>query len=463
MTASAPAATREGLRAAPLIVLLVVATVFNDLMPLLPAGELSKDGFIYVLPLALLYFVVQPGRIAIPSAFFLVTVGFLVVVVAGVAINFPEISTVWYKGRSGMSRVITQGMAVALGPLVTLMFFNFASRGPEGLAAISRGAWVALMVMAGIAVIEVASWYGIPGPTQIYGALSLVIHAETHEYYPDRLRMTAFESSWAAVMLTFIFPFAITRGSGRRVALVLAIVAVMMVLLQSRTAMLVIGVQFILFLLGFLRHRKDWLLHGASAAAVGLLVMMLIPGVQNAVMEKGSNLVRYGSMDGLIDPTPGATENVSNVTRLAAIRAGLSMFEERPVLGVGLGQYGFNYPYHIRAEDLRSWEVRSYATAADVGLTWPPAYSLHVRLLAETGLLGYLLWLAMILPLLLRSLLRASGATYTGRLHLAVAMTLSGWLMLGASIDSFRFFGGWIALGVGLALWRSPARSSAAA
>ncbi len=443
----------------PLVMALVVATVFNDLMPLLPAGELSKDGFVYVLPFALLYFLRRPGRFAIPSVFFLVTLAFLIVVVLGVALNFDEISMAWYKDRSGMSRVITQGMAVALGPVVTLLFFNFALRG--GLPAISRGAWVALVVMSSVAVLEVASWVGLPGLSDLYQALSLVIHAGTQDFYGTRLRMTAFEASWAAGMLTFVFPFALTRGSPRRVALVAAVVAVLIVLLQSRTAMLVIAVQFMLFLLGFFRHRKDWLLHGAAVAGVGVLAMMLIPSVQTSVLEKGSNLIRYGSMDGLIDPTPGASENASNVTRLAAIRAGVSMFQERPLLGVGLGQYGFHYPYHIRAEDLRSWEVRGYATSGDTMLGWPPTYSLHVRLLAETGLLGYLLWLAMIVPLLWRSLWRSNGTSYVGRLHLAVAMTLSGWLMLGASIDTFRFFGGWIALGVGLALWRTPRRPPA--
>ncbi len=441
-----------------LVIALIVATIFNDLKPILPAGELSNDGFIYVLPLAMLQVLRQPGRIAVPRVFFVLTLTFLLVVVLGVAVNFHEISTAWFKNRTGMSRVITQAMTITLGPLVTLLFFNFAVRG--ALPAIARGAWVALMVMAVVAVFEVGSWLHVPGLAQAYAALSTVIHAGSSAFYPDRLRMTAFEASWAAVMLTFIFPFALARGGPRRVALVVGIVMVLMVLLQSRTAMLVTAVQFVLFLLGFFRHRKDVLVHGATVAALALLVTMMIPSVQSSVLEKGSNLIRYGSMDGLIDPTPGATENVSNVTRMAAIHAGLSMFRERPLLGVGLGQYGFAYPYHIRAEDLRSYEVRVYATGAESALAWPPAYSLHVRMLAETGVLGYLLWLAMIVPLLLRSLWRSDGATAPGRLHLAVAMTLTGWLMLGASIDSFRFYGGWIALGAGLALWRVPRQAA---
>ena len=163
----------------------------------------------------------------------------------------------------------------------------------------------------------------------------------------------------------------------------------------------------------------------------------------------------FGSVDGMIDKD-GGVENVSNITRLAAVRAGMSMFREHPVFGVGFAQYGFNYPSHIHMDDMRSSEVRSYVTEADVELAWPPAYSLHVRLLAELGITGYLSWLSLILPVLLRSLMMSDGTTYLGRMHLAVAMTLIGWMLLGVSIDSFRFFGGWIALGVGLALPRPP-------
>lgn len=48
-----------------------------------------------------------------------------------------------------------------------------------------------------------------------------------------------------------------------------------------------------------------------------------------------------------------------------------------------------------------------------------------------------------------------SPDTGEGRLKLAVVMTLVGWMMLGVSIDSYRFFGGWIALGVGYGLMAS--------
>ncbi|WBU58181.1 O-antigen ligase family protein [Paracoccus sediminicola] len=436
------------------VVLMVVATVFNDLPPILPVGELAKDGFIYMIPVAFLLFMRRPSIIAFPTGFTLLFLGFIGVIVASVVVNYDEISVAMFKGRGGMSRVITQGMMVALGPVVALMFYNLVRYGQA--RDISRGAAAGLITMAVVGFFEVSSWYDIPLLTQIHDAASAVIHGEESEFYPIRMRLTTFEASWAAVMLTFIFPFAMTRASTPLLFFYGAFVATALVLTQSRTAMLVIGFQFLVLIWTLLRRRRDQMIQLVTAGFIGLLVVMSVPDIQRGVTEDIANLIEYGSTDGLIDTTPGVTENYSNVTRLAAIEAGVSMFEERPVLGVGFGQYGFNYPAHVGMEAMRSWEVRSYVTEADIELAWPPAYSLHVRLLAEVGVVGYLLWLAIILPTLFRSLYYADGATYLGRMHLAVTMTLIGWMLLGASIDSFRFFGGWIALGVGLALPRPP-------
>ncbi|MFO4987218.1 hypothetical protein RCK87_26100, partial [Salmonella enterica subsp. enterica serovar 1,4,[5],12:i:-] len=83
------------------------------------------------------------------------------------------------------------------------------------------------------------------------------------------------------------------------------------------------------------------------------------------------------------------------------------MFSEHPFFGVGYGQYGFRFTEYLQAEDYRSWEVRDlYAVSSEP--TWPATYSLHARLLAETGLVGYLVFLAMILPALVGARRRAN-------------------------------------------------------
>ncbi len=430
-----------------LVTLAIVATIFNDIPAFLPVGEMANDAFTYVAVLLFLYFARLPGTITLPIRPLLIVIGLYVVIILGIGINYSEISTAWFKGRSGFGRVITQAVTITFGLLVTVLFYNLTLRG--FLPAISRGARIGLGIMAGVGLLEFASWYGIPGLTQAHVALSQVIHANSGGEYGARLRSTAFEVSWTGAILTFLFPFALLdlpRHDLRRLVCV-ALVGALVVLARSRTAMLVIGGQGLLLAWASLRGRFDRFAHLVTLACLAALLLFLIPQVREAIEPRLANMIRTGSF---VDASRVDSANVSNATRLAAINAGTGMFEDHPLLGVGLGQYGFDYPKYLQAADYLSWEVRKYATEAESD--WPPIFSLHIRILAELGILGYALWVALIGPPLFRSLRAFDPDTPLGRAHLAVAMTLAGWMLLGLSIDSFRFFGGWIALGVGLAL-----------
>lgn len=448
-------AGQEGRVTAALALAVVVGLAFNDLAGVLPAGELANDAVIYTFPLLLFWMLRRPAAIAAPVSLVVVVLAFVAAIAAGIVINHAAIASGYFKGRSGMGRVATQGLSLGLGLCFALVFYNLVGRG--FLPVISRGARIAVVVMAGVGVLEIGSWAGLPGVSQLHQAISAVIHAGSGADYPARLRMTAFEVSWAGVMLTFLFPFALIgiEPRGWRLPALVIAVLVMMLLAQSRTALLVLGFQLAFLMATLVRRNFDWAVHALTLAVLACTLAVLAPQVRERVATVAGNLIEYGTPTARTDDL--GDENASNVTRIAAIRAGLSMFQEQPLLGVGLGQYGFNYPSHLRAEDFRSWEVRKYATDAEED--WPPSYSIHVRLMAETGLIGYGLWLGLVLAALRRGLRGADLATQLGRGHLAVVLTLLGWLLLGVSIDSFRFFGGWIALGTAFAL---PANRRAA-
>ncbi len=446
--------------AARLVTFSVVLLAFNDLPGLLPIGEMSQDAFIYAVPLLALYLMRSDGGLALPASLLGFSLAFAAVVLLGVAENYQEIIGAQFKGRSGFGRVVTQAMTFGFGIVVALLFFSVALRGL--LALVVRGARLAVLIMAAVGFLEFASWYNLPGLTQLHQALGSVIHAHSGIEYPERLRTTAFEVSWAGVMLTFFFPFATTDLGGRKLVLAgyAALILLLVMLAQSRTAMLVIGSQAVVLAWFHLRFRMDLVVHALAAGSVALLLLMTSASVREAVGEKLSNMIEYGSFS----PTEELAEaNVSNITRAASVKAGFSMFAERPLLGVGFGQFGFHYGAHLDADDFRSYEVRDYVTDSE-DTYWPPAYSIHARLLAETGLAGYVIWAGSVVVLTARSFRAAFGRTAPAGLrgvHLAVAMTLAGALLLGASIDSFRFFGGWIAWGLALGLAaRSRIRSA---
>ena len=236
------------------------------------------------------------------------------------------------------------------------------------------------------------------------------------------------------------------KGRKLETAFYSALVMVLVILAQSRTAMLVFGFQILLLGWYYARHRIDLVVLVLTAAIIGAFLLAAEPTAYRKMADAITEMAVGQDAD--LDQE----ENVSNVTRTAAIKSALSMFTERPLLGVGLGQFGFLYSQHLQADDFRSYEVRAYILD-DEATPWPPIYSIHARLLAETGLLGYLIWLGFIFWLFARSCANTLRSDPDmAPLHLATAMTLLGLLILGASIDSFRFFGGWIAAGLALGL-----------
>lgn len=445
VTSRVPAFPRDAILAW-LAIMLVLFSVFNDFPAILPVGEYAKEGVIFILPLAFLYvllfhsfYLVFPQRESV--LFFLI---FLTVLISGI-LNYDDIASTQFKGRSGISRIITQGISLTFGIAIFYLFYNLTVR--RYLSDITFGALCGLIVMAVVGFFEFSSWFSLPGLTQVHEVIEATINASGP--YLNRLRMTAFEVSWASVVMTFIFPFAIAHQSLRPMAIgaLTALALILILLTQSRTALLILFSQGVLFGFFYFRRRVDLLIFTIFGLGVVAALIGSLPGLRDSVLEAVSNIIVYGNVSGNIFVTE---TNISNITRWAAIRSGVEIFLSSPVWGIGLGQYGFEYPNHVQAADMASYEVRFYTESGDP--RWPPAYSFHIRMLAELGIAGLGLWLAIVIPLLVYSVGSADVRTAVGRLHLAVAMTLVGWLMLGFSIDSFRFVGGWVALGVGAGL-----------
>ena len=81
-----------------------------------------------------------------------------------------------------------------------------------------------------------------------------------------------------------------------------------------------------------------------------------------------------------------ASHDLSNLTRLASWHAALVMFLQHPLQGAGWGAFGFWF-YRIEG-------------ASEALFAWPVTNSLLLRILAETGMVGALLWaLALWRPL----------------------------------------------------------------
>jgi putative inorganic carbon (hco3(-)) transporter len=144
-------------------------------------------------------------------------------------------------------------------------------------------------------------------------------------------------------------------------------------------------------------------------------------------------------------------------------KAGIQMFEEHPLFGVGLGNFGRVYSEDYSFED-------PDAARGNTGAEWVP-HSIYVQALSETGLAGSIpllaLWVMFFrLNSRTRRRLAALGLdrrSFDYRLSIGLDMAMVGYLVSGAFIAVLYYPHLWILLGLSVGLHMACQRKQPAA
>jgi O-antigen ligase len=133
---------------------------------------------------------------------------------------------------------------------------------------------------------------------------------------------------------------------------------------------------------------------------------------------------------------------------------GFRVFEQYPIMGVGLGNAGFFFEQSLPGYGYRLTEIQSVvAPASD---TFPNTKNLWVRLLAETGVLGFsafAVWLGLLGLVAWTAWKR--GSPVRSLIGLAALIALLAEVGEGFSLDSFALPQLWVMLGLlTAAIWR---------
>jgi hypothetical protein len=138
---------------------------------------------------------------------------------------------------------------------------------------------------------------------------------------------------------------------------------------------------------------------------------------------------------------------------------GWNIFNAYPFLGVGLGNAGYYFPKYLPAYGWSLVEVENLLNRTTILLN---IKSLWLRLLAETGMVGFSLfigWLVSLLPTLIKKIRnQCSSVSVFGWMGCFVLVAL---LLEGFSIDSFAMPYWWISLGLAVAQTRAPEGTTA--
>lgn len=424
----------------------VLAIPFSGIAGLSFLGEYSMEAAFYPFAIALLLFVFGASR----ERFSVNIIAFLlllsVVIIVGFFLNYQEITGAVLKERTGLNKFISSVPVLLFGCGVSFMAYSIASNDVAARKYILTPAFWSFLISSVVALVEVGGWFN----QYFYLAYDQISYVFRSGRWPSfslgRLQSVTFEPSVFGLYLGFtycLFRYAVTpvlNQSTQKIFRVSGyIVIALMIVANARTATV--------------------LLVGLLAAPVAIRMLGKLDGIPlKVVLYIGfpilvvlfSLLVLY-----LHDEFVGAIlegDSVSNLSRYASNVTAFLIFLNSPVFGSGLGQYAFNAADMLPDWAWQSYEIQNWFTERDS--TWPPVYSLPLRIAAELGIAGLFVWYGFILSLtynVIRIYSRSSaieGNGVTKKTAVALFIGLTYVILSGVSYDSFRNFGVWIIIGL---------------
>lgn len=377
---------------------------------------------------------------------------FLVACFFSVLLNWSDIISSYYKGRSGLSRVISQSVIFISTSIVFChYFYNIFSRNDHTIIflKIRKVIMMTLYLVLIFAIIEIlAGLYYIPFFQELYADLSSLLnkaHPDSrNSWILGRITSVCYEPPFLAMYLIFVLPFGLSYiYTGQKIIrLVHTIVVIGLVLLSgSRAAFIVIFFQCIVFLTIGLKFKKLQPKLIRVIRVLGTIVVFLLLILGPKVLDRVERNLE--SLSG----NKGNKHASSNMTRLGTQFAAFDVFLDSPVLGVGLGQSGYYLPDEYPDWAVEgSWEIRLLYKDND-DKTWPPNFSLLTRLLSETGLVGLILFSLFNFAILFyayKGIKKTDGISKI--IEITLITTLLGLLVNYLQFDSLRLVTYWIVI-----------------
>lgn len=276
----------------------------------------------------------------------------------------------------------------------------------------------------------------------------------------NRVSGMAYEPAWLAgqigtVYLPWLFASLLTGVRATRFkwleVILLGFAALLVLATYSRGGLLTAGAATALtfLLVGRAEFRNAWKWFTSQNLFLRFGVLILILG---AVIGSGLFLTQKGYIARLFESDAESVEEFvienSAGARSAYLVSALGVYEESPLLGVGLGASGF-YMY----DHLPEWSLTVVPEIArqlnPESRLYPNPKNMYARLLAETGLVGFIFFVAFLFSLLGDALTALRGASPLAR-YLGIAGVFS-WIAIAIyniTQDSFATPNLWINFGI---------------
>ncbi|HKU65851.1 MAG TPA: O-antigen ligase family protein [Rhizomicrobium sp.] len=369
--------------------------------------------------------------------------------------NFDTVLGVEFQGEQGWSRGLIQAFLLVITAFFPFYLAFCLCRHADWHAIVTRAAWWSVPIPMLVGLLQLANFVGL------HAVAHLPFVGGAYEGGFFRITSVAREPSWFGsyfcVLLPFLWGSLAAAGSRVRKWGGMAVLAIMLLLYffgfsKSAYAALVLEV-LVLCLTGVIFRWPGRVMAktfvGLSITCVLLILLaVLAPTLFGKVTDPfvARGLAAYQLFKPLLT---GDTKFVSIGTRFGMSAAGIAMGESRPVLGAGLGQFGFHAQNFIPMWGVNDETVNWLSNDTH---QWPSTSNLFTRLIAEIGLVGALFYLVirvlLVFAMGLRLLRKDDPLWWRDRAIFAILIALT---IFDFHRDSFINLDMWVAMGMAIA------------
>ncbi|MBN1596006.1 O-antigen ligase family protein [candidate division FCPU426 bacterium] len=471
--------------------------------------EIAREASFYAISLAILFYVLAmlsgKARLEFPArkSFYIFLI-FMAWIVISDLVNLPHLLSTSFRGRPSIVRSVLQ-MAVLMYGFVNALFFYNLSRqqSVDWLFLFKRFLLIGFIVTCAYSLVEIVLIYKItplmPLCAAIHGSLSPYLHLGLPAEFPlVRLSSICYEPAslgvYAAVLTPFIYAGMVYGSCKKKYYIMAFFLYLMLILSISRSSYLVAAasvlvITFFTLLWADKMYKRHVLFAIVYSALCVLLITMFLPDSKHKnlyrltsvmrsfgwspkqaysqrirqiqVEEKrkraGPPLQKYSEeeqkavKEEISKVAGGAKE--SNLIRLGHMMTSLRIGMAHPVFGAGLGQDGYLFKEYVPQWATYNWWIKKDMEEEMQFKAWPETYSLHTRIIAELGFVGFILWAVFWVALFVEHLATVktftrAGEAYPSYFSLALLGSMCSMLCIGLVNGSFRPLGYWITVGL---------------
>lgn len=422
-------------------------------------GEYSRESSPLFFLIGIVFLLINDfsrGKIYLPvykqpyNLFFLF---FTIILLSGL-LNYLDISSYYFKQTPGWVRYLNQVTSVVLSSILFFYLFCNVIRDigvVSGFLLIRRIFFCSLVIVTGYAFFEfLIIIYNINSLIPIINLFDYLPFIEVKlDYRLLRISSLTYEPPALGMYLItisgFMFSYILTNKKWYKFVPFLVVI-VLVLLSKSRSAFVIIFAQmFVAVMYAYMINSKfrsifNRIMIVLTFVFVNILIFrseIVVAAVKNRIKALDFSETTYKSDN----------YSISNKSRLGIQYANYLVFLESPILGVGWGQQAYESKNKYPDWALKNNYEFNYIYLNENVKSFPPGYNLYLRILTETGIFGFVIFMVFLLIFIKIVFIELKGANKKYKfIPLTILISGIGYLLNWLQIDTFRIYGFWICL-----------------